>query len=67
MNALVAKEFRLLRPAFAVALLLAVVPSQLLGNEHDSDLMMGAFFAFCFGLLLLALSAFGREFAMNTF
>ena len=67
MTAQLTKEMRLLRPSLAAGLLLAIIPSQAFGWEHDAELVIPAFLCFCFGLLLIALSAFGREFSMNTF
>src|SRR5690349_3210585 len=68
MNALVTKEIRLLLPGYAMALLLAVVPVWLLsdvklGVEHTAPILA----PLLFGVLVLALSSFGREFGMNTF
>jgi len=66
MNPLMAKEIRLLRPAYAMAMLLAVIPLWLLPTQES-----GAEFIMCvaliFGTLMMALSSFGREFGMNTF
>lgn len=66
MNPLMAKEIRLLRPAYAMALLLAVIPLWLLPTQEDSAQFF-IFVALCFGTLMMALSSFGREFGMNTF
>src|SRR6266702_1248851 len=59
---LLAKELRLLSPAYAMALLLAIAPVWLL--RKDAAL---ALYPFWFGAALLALSSFGREFGLNTF
>jgi hypothetical protein len=70
-NALVAKEIRMLLPAYVAALVLAVLPVWLLPNLPYRNLTTGpAFLVFCafgFGIVMLALSSFGREFGMNTF
>jgi hypothetical protein len=59
-NALVAKEARLLLPAYVTALLLAFVPRWFMPEELAIALM-------AFGAVMLALSPFGREFGMSTF
>ncbi|HEV2394681.1 MAG TPA: hypothetical protein VG146_20205, partial [Verrucomicrobiae bacterium] len=65
MNALLAKEIRLLLPAWGAALLLAVAPVWLLEfDPHNAMLALGPF---CIGTILLGLSSFGREVALNTF
>ena len=70
-NALVAKEIRLLLPAYVAALVLAILPVWLLPNLPYRSFTTGpAFLVFCafgFGIVMLALSSFGREFGMNTF
>jgi hypothetical protein len=70
-NALVAKEIRLLLPAYVAALVLAILPVWLLPNQPYRNPTSGAAFlvfcAFGFGIVMLALSSFGREFGMNTF
>jgi len=66
MNPLVAKEIRLLRPAYVMAILLAMIPLWLLPAYGD-EAEFFAYVALCFGTLMLALSSFGREFGMNTF
>src|SRR6266704_6281186 len=63
MNALVVKEIRLLLPAYVMALLLAIVPIWLLPGDPGA----ATIFSFCFGTVILALSSFGREFALRTF
>ena|SRR3989449_5922569 len=60
MTPIVAKEIRLLLPAYAMALLLAIVPIWLLPGESAT------IFSFCFGTVILALSSLGREFALRT-
>jgi hypothetical protein len=59
MKPLVAKEIRLLLPALVLALLLVIVPVWL---SQD-----WTFPLFGFGGLMIALSSFGREFAIGTF
>ena len=68
---LLAKEIRLLRPAFYAALLLAVAPVWFMGRFFPG-LETGKSIEFValplwLGGLLLALSVFGREFGLNTF
>lgn len=67
MNALVAKEIRLLLPAYAMALLLAVVPVWVLPADGHNSPAAAALFPFSFGAVMLALSTFGREFGLKTF
>lgn len=70
MNPLIAKEIRLLWPAFAMALLLAIVPAWLLqfgpyiSSFNDFAIVI---YLFGFGVVMLALSSFGREFGFKTF
>ena len=67
MKPLYAKEIRLLQPAWLMALLLAVVPVWL-GPRGPYDSPQGmALAAFLFGMVMLALSVFGREFGLQTF
>jgi hypothetical protein len=67
MKPLYAKELRLLQPAYLMALLLAVVPVWLLPRHpHDAPEDV-AVVPFVFGVVMLALSGFGREFGMQTF
>src|SRR6266852_4416904 len=61
MTPIVAKEIRLLLPAYVMALLLAIVPIWLLPGEAAT------IFSFCFGAVILAVSCLGREFALGTF
>jgi ABC-type transport system involved in multi-copper enzyme maturation permease subunit len=60
MNALLAKEIRLILPAYITALLLAFVPHWFVPASVAGPL-------FAIGAILLGLSPFGREFGMNTF
>ena len=67
MKALVQKEIRLLAPAYGLALVLAIVPVWLL-PEVTGNAAAGVYvFPFWFGAMMLALSAFGREFGLGTF
>jgi ABC-type transport system involved in multi-copper enzyme maturation permease subunit len=68
MRTLVEKEIRLLLPAFVVALALAILPVWLLpaysfnaGNDGGWPAAL-----YCFGVLMLALSSFGREIGLKT-
>src|SRR5260221_458287 len=65
MNPLLAKEIRLLLPAFAMALLLAVAPVWLLRSFPEPAGI--AVYLYGFGVVMLALSSFGREFGLKTF
>jgi len=69
MKTLVQKEMRLLAPAYVLALLLAIVPVWLLSKSNSPGYTPAEAFvpAFWFGAMMLALSAFGREFSLNTF
>jgi len=67
MSPLLRKEVRLLMPAFGLALVLAVVPIWLLRDKSVGDAVGLAFYAFCLGVVVLAVSCFGREFALSTF
>ncbi|HWI58777.1 MAG TPA: hypothetical protein VNZ22_16245, partial [Bacillota bacterium] len=67
MKTLLVKEIRLLLPAYGAALLLATVPVWLLPTTYGSTIPAPAFYAFCFGAVMLALSSFGREFSLKTF
>src|SRR4051812_3713035 len=60
MSVLVAKEVRLLLPAWAAGLLLAFVPLWIMPPVL-------AIAVFAIGALMVGLSAFGREFGMKTF
>ncbi len=66
MNAFVAKELRLLLPAYVMALLLAVVPVWTLpGSDQNAATL--ALYPFWLGVSFLGLSCFGREFTLRTF
>jgi hypothetical protein len=68
MKALIQKEIRLLAPAYGLALLLAIVPVWLLPEQTNWNNTAGlSVFLFWFGAMMLALSAFGREFGLATF
>jgi len=80
MNALVAKEIRLLLPAYVMTLLLAILPIWLLarmlasttvydpssGTWTNAGADAATIFPFFFGTVILALSSLGREFALRT-
>src|SRR5665213_3617201 len=65
MRTLIEKELRLLLPAWAAAIALAIFPVWLLPYDPWNP---GAYasIALYFGILLLALSSFGREVNMKT-
>ena len=63
MTPIVAKEIRLLLPAYVMPLLLAIVPIWLLPGDPGA----ATIFSFCFGAVILAVSCLGREFALGTF
>jgi len=65
MNPLLAKEIRLLLPAFVAALLLAIAPECLLRASPEP--LGYAVHFYGLGIALLALSSFGREFGLKTF
>lgn len=67
MNALVAKEIRLLLPAYGMALVLAAVPVWLMSLDANDSPAALAILPFAFGTAMLALSSFGREFGLRTF
>src|ERR1700722_5219635 len=68
MNSLIAKEIRLLLPAFALALLLSIVPAWVLTTpDKGGEFLTFTFPLLCFGGLMLTLTSFGREFGMGTF
>jgi ABC-type transport system involved in multi-copper enzyme maturation permease subunit len=67
MRPLYAKEIRLLQPAFLTALLLAIVPVWLLPRHPYDSPESAALVPFVFGVVMLALSVFGREFGLQTF
>lgn len=66
MKPLVAKEIRLLLPAYGMALLLALTPVLLPVGKDDNALAL-IISLFAFGVVMLALSSFGREFSLRTF
>jgi hypothetical protein len=66
MNALVAKEIRLLVPSYGMALLGAALAGWMM-PDHQWGVSPMALLPLCFGAALLALSTFGREFSLNTF
>jgi ABC-type transport system involved in multi-copper enzyme maturation permease subunit len=65
MKALVEKEIRMLLPAFAGALVLAIVPDWLFQYDRWSSRDYSVYFL-GFGVALLALSSFGREIGLRT-
>ncbi len=65
MNAYLAKEIRLLLPAYVAALALAIVPSWLLPWNESAPVGLPSLFFLA--VTVLALSSFGREFSMATF
>lgn len=66
MKALLLKEMRLLLPAYVMAIVLVVVPSWLMFRTDYNDVETSSLLLFL-GVLILALSTFGREFGMRTF
>ena len=64
-----AKEIRLVRPVFLIALALAVAPVWVLGalSAHATDSLALAQAPLWLGAILLVLASFGREFACGTF
>jgi ABC-type transport system involved in multi-copper enzyme maturation permease subunit len=65
MNAFVKKEIRLLLPV-CVAVLVLEVALPWIGSEQGEGIMMAPVFFF-FGMILLAVDSFGREFSLGTF
>ena len=65
MNALVKKEIRLLLPSFLAVLFLEVVLPWI-GTDQDEAISFGPVIFF-FGMILLAVDSFGREFNLGTF
>lgn len=65
MKALVQKEIRMLLPAFGGALMLAVLPVLLLPSLANTG--VGGGWLFMFGVMMLGVSAFGREMGLKTF
>ena len=66
MNAQVAKEIRLMLPAYLAALALAIVPVWLLPRNPWTP-TVAMLYPFGLAVAVLALSSFGREFSMATF
>jgi ABC-type transport system involved in multi-copper enzyme maturation permease subunit len=66
MNPFIKKEVRLLLPSWLAVLALAVVSPWLLWEDRDTALAGTPLFVF-FGLILLAVDSFGREFSLGTF
>jgi len=64
MSPLVRKEIRLLLPAWSVALLLAAVPPWFIGYEQG---VVHTSWIAGIGAVILAVTAFGREFTLGTF
>ncbi len=62
MNALVRKEFRLILPAWTVALVASAAGPVVLGTGHPVSV-----FAFWLGMAALGLAPFGREFSSGSF
>ena len=67
MNTLVVKEIQLLRPVYAMAMILAIVPVWLLPRNTVDLPEALAIGPFGLGAVILALSAFGPEFGLQTF
>ena len=65
MNPLLKKEIRLLLPAW-LAVLFLEMGMPWLGSDHEDTLMFAPYFFF-FGMVLLAVDSFGREFSLGTF
>jgi ABC-type transport system involved in multi-copper enzyme maturation permease subunit len=66
MRTLVKKEIRLLLPAFATALVLAILPACLFPPTYDGSQNPFVGYLFFFGTLMLAISSFGREIGLKT-
>jgi alpha-tubulin suppressor-like RCC1 family protein len=68
MNVRIQKECRALAPMWAAALLLVVAPLLLWPVTRDSGtVMVCAMFGFAWGVALLSVSSFGKEFAQGTY
>jgi ABC-type transport system involved in multi-copper enzyme maturation permease subunit len=65
MRTLIEKEVRLLLPAFAAALVLAIVPVWLLPVDPRNPGAVAGWF-YLFGAVMLGLCTFGREIALKT-
>jgi hypothetical protein len=66
MNAFIKKEIRLLLPSFLAVLALAILVPWLSLKDPDVSFNWTPFFIF-FGMILLAVDSFGREFSLGTF
>ena len=66
MNPFIKKEIRLLLPSWLAVLSLATLLPWLAGNDPDASFAWMPFFIF-FGMVLLAVDSFGREFSLGTF
>jgi len=66
MKTLVEKEIRLLLPAFGGALALAILPGWLLPYHDLQNPIALPAYLFLFGIVMLALSSFGREIGLRT-
>ena len=66
-GALVAKEIKLLLPAYLAALLLTVAPMWIMPANYFRDLVPLCAVLFLLGELVLAVTSFGREFSLGTF
>src|SRR5277367_6090813 len=66
MSAFVKKEIRLLLPSFLAVLALAILVPWLSLKDPDVSFAWTPFFIF-FGMILLAVDSFGREFSLGTF
>lgn len=66
MNPFIKKEFRLLLPSFLAVLALAMVSPWLFWEDRDTAFSGTPLFVF-FGMILLAVDSFGREFNLGTF
>lgn len=67
MKALIQKEIRLLAPSWAAAIALAIAPFLLFHDIPAPDLGLLPAFALALGMMVMALSSFGREFGLHTF
>ena len=65
MNPLLKKEIRLILPAFLAVLLLEVCQPWI-SHDHDTAISVAPVLFF-FGIILLAVDSFGREFSLGTF
>jgi ABC-type transport system involved in multi-copper enzyme maturation permease subunit len=66
MNPFIKKEIRLLLPSWLAVLSLAALLPWLAGKDPDASFAWMPFFIF-FGVILLAVDSFGREFSLGTF